>query len=110
MHGLDYRVDQADNGNVSPHFRPRFRFFTPNALENGHSFAGQHDKYIKLFQSVDDINLDIGILSSSMEDQNIQLKGRFRINLTYPQAQTIQRKGQIFFYSQTTTINTWSKN
>ena len=72
-------------------------FFTPDALENGHSFAGQQDKYNQLFQSVDTITLDIGILSSTIEDKNIQLIGRFQINLTYPQRQPIQLKGQIFF-------------
>lgn len=73
------------------------RFFATNALENSHSFSEQHVKYIMLFQSVDTIDLDIDILSSNMKDENVQLKGRFQINLTYPQRQPVQKKGQIFF-------------
>jgi DnaJ-domain-containing protein 1 len=72
-------------------------FFTSDALENGHSFSSQHDKYIKLFQSVDDINLNIGILSSAIKNKNITITGRFKIGITYPKKQPFQRTGQIFF-------------
>ena len=73
------------------------RFFATDALENNHPFTEHHDKYIRLFKSVETITMHIDILSSSKKDDNIQLKGRFQINVTYPQEQPIQKKGQIYF-------------
>jgi hypothetical protein len=76
-------------------YRQFARFFSSDALENGHPFAEQEEKYNRFFQSVDRIHLTIGILSTSIEDEQIRLKGRFRIRLIYPEKQPFTSKGQI---------------
>ncbi len=73
------------------------RLFSPEATENNFLFIQQHDKYVHLFQHVDDIHLQISIISSSKQDDVIRIRGRFVLQLSSPHGATVQKKGQIFF-------------
>jgi hypothetical protein len=79
----------------SKNFQQFSLFFTADATENDKSFSDQQERYVKLFQSIDTINFNIGILSSVIQNGDILITGRFQAIFAYPQAQPIQRKGAI---------------
>jgi hypothetical protein len=79
----------------SKNFQKFQKFFTADALENDHPFTLQHDKYIRLFNAVDTLSLDINILAVIPRPDQVRLRGRFTIQLTYPQSQPISKKGKI---------------
>ena len=88
-------IDSYTTTYESRDFKRFSRFFAPDALENGDPFSDHQEKYLSLFQAADTISLDIAILSSTVKDQYIELRGRFRLHLSYPQAQPYQAQGKI---------------
>jgi hypothetical protein len=70
-------------------------FFTIDATENGKPFSEQREKYTQLFQNIDNIDFNIGLLSSSLQGEYILIKGRFQAVFTYPKAKPIHSKGAI---------------
>ncbi len=73
------------------------RLFSPEATENNFLFIQQHDKYVHLFQHVDEIHLQISIISSSKQDDFIRIRGRFVLQLSSSHSATAQKTGPISF-------------
>jgi hypothetical protein len=72
-------------------------FFTDDATENGKPFIGMRKKYSELFNAVDEIDYDINIMATTMQGDNINIKGRFKVLLMYPQSKLTYSRGSITF-------------
>lgn len=72
-------------------------FFTDDATENGKPFIGMRKKYSELFKAVDEIDYDINLMATTMQGDNINIKGRFKVLLIYPQSKLAYSRGSITF-------------
>ncbi len=72
-------------------------FFTADARENGQLFIHRHQEYVKLFNAVDDISLEISILNTDWQHNDIKISGRFQLTLSYPRSEPVQSRGRISF-------------